>query len=92
MEIKYLEDYMDELSAMYPQIEKKELYRMMKESLTILNQYMRLDLKGFSVKSATNLSGERRLQAFEINKISNRKVRRKMSKHIKNRNKLRDAK
>jgi hypothetical protein len=48
---KYADQYVDELEIYFPEIEKKELRRMVKSLTGELSSYMRVWYRGFTIRS-----------------------------------------
>ena len=69
MRERYAEDYVDELAGFYPEIEKKELRRMIKSLTGNLSSYMRVWYRGFSLRSTKSLLGDGKLNRFVIARI-----------------------
>ena len=57
MKAKYLKDYIDELHIYFPQIEKKELKRIVEDITTRTSFYLRKFQRGFSIRSKDSFTG-----------------------------------
>jgi hypothetical protein len=66
---KYTDDYIKELEFYFPQIEKKELTRMVNSMTSLLTYYMKVWYRGFTVKSKSSLLEDGKLNRFRIERI-----------------------
>lgn len=89
---KQVEDYIDELSDYFPQIEKKELLRIVRSMGKLLTGYLRVGDRGFHTSSADSLVGDGKKYRFEVSRIFGKKHLYKVKNRIKYRNRLKDGK
>jgi hypothetical protein len=73
MEEKYADQYIDELENYFPEIEKKELQRMIKSLTGELSSYMRVWYRGFTIRSKKSLLEDGKLNRFIVARIFSRK-------------------
>jgi len=66
---KNTDDYMEELSGYFPQIEKRELKRMVNSMSSLLTVYMRDWYRGFSLRSKDSLVEDGKLNRFRVERI-----------------------
>jgi hypothetical protein len=85
--IKHTDDYIDELSVYFPQIEKKELRRMVNKMTSLLSSYMRDWYRGFSIRSKNSLVGDGRFNRFRVERIFGKHHLNSMKKASKKYNK-----
>ncbi|MCK5788094.1 MAG: hypothetical protein KAH32_03800 [Chlamydiia bacterium] len=67
--IKYIEDYVDEMSEYFPGIEKKFLLYMMKKSLSVISTFMRVGYRVFAVSATKTLIDDGKVKVFHITSI-----------------------
>lgn len=91
MKEKYIEDYVDEMSGYFPEIEKQELERMMKSMATILTYYLKDWYRGFYVGSKATLVEDNKRYKFEVKRVFGKGHLSKLKKVIKTRNKARNG-
>ena len=92
MKEKYIEDYIEELSFYFPQIEEKELTRMVKQMSSLLTFYLKNWYRGFSVVSKTNtLVDDGHRYKFEVKRIFGRGHLMVQKLRVKNRNKKKNV-
>ena len=82
MREKYPEDYIDELAIYFPQIEKKELLRMMTSSSSLLTKYAKNWYRGFTLSTVDTLAGKK-LARFTVARIYGKKHLNGMKKRAK---------
>lgn len=66
---KCTDDYIEELEGYFPQIEKKELKRMVNSMTYLLTSYMKDWYRGFSLRSKDSLVADGKLNRFRIQRI-----------------------
>lgn len=91
MDIKYIEDYIDELSIYFPEIGKAELTRMTKQMSGLLTPYLRSWYRGFLVQSKDTLVDDGKRYKFEVKRIFGRNHLAIQKKRFKNRNKAKNG-
>lgn len=71
MEIKYLEDYFDEMSGLFPELEKSSLKAIMRKTSWAVTRYMRSGRKGFKIRGKKSaIEGNmNKLDSFIITRI-----------------------
>ena len=90
MKEKYADEYIDELEGYFPEIEKKELKRMVKSLTGQLSSYMRVWYRGFTIRSKKSLLEDGKLNRFVVARVfgtlhlRNMKEASKKAKAIKN--------
>lgn len=92
MKVKYIEDYIGELAIYFPQIEEKELTRMVKQMSSLLTLYLKDWYRGFSVSSIKNsLVNDGHRYKFEVKRIFGRGHLMVQKLRIKKRNKMKNG-
>lgn len=66
---KYADDYIIELAGYFPEIEEKELGRMVKSLTGQLSSYMRVWYRGFTIRSKKSLLEDGKLNRFVVARI-----------------------
>lgn len=84
---KTTDDYIGELGAYFPQIEEKDLKKMVNSMTGMLSNYMRDWYRGFSLKSKSSLVGDGKLNRFRIERIFGKAHLMTMRKTTKKHNK-----
>lgn len=90
MKEKYADQYVKELELYFPEIENKELHRMVKSLTGQLSSYMRVWYRGFTIRSKKSLLEDGKLNRFVVARIfsplhlKNMKAAGKKVKDIKN--------
>jgi hypothetical protein len=69
MKEKYADQYIEELEMYFPEIEKKELLRMVKSLTGQLSSYMRVWYRGFTIRSTKSLLEDGKLNRFVVARI-----------------------
>lgn len=71
MEIKYLEDYYDEMYELFPELERRSLRAIMKKTSYAVTRYMKSGRKGFKIRGKYSaINGElNKLDSFIITRI-----------------------
>jgi len=69
MKEKYADQYIAELEMYFPEIEKKELLRMVKSLTGQLSSYMRVWYRGFTIRSTKSLLEDGKLNRFVVARI-----------------------
>jgi len=87
---RYAEDYIEELAGYFPEIEEKELKRMVRSLTGQLSSYMRVWYRGFTIRSKKSLLNDGKLNRFVVARIfgtlhlKNMRAAGKKQKAIKN--------
>lgn len=87
---KYADEYVDELAEFFPEIEKKELRKMVRNLTGQLSSYMRVWYRGFTIRSKKSLLEDGKLNRFVVARVfgtlhlKNMKTAGKKAKEIKN--------
>jgi hypothetical protein len=69
MKEKYADEYVDELEIYFPEIEKKELRRMVRSLTGELSSYMKVWYRGFTIRSKKTLLEDGKLNRFIVARI-----------------------
>lgn len=70
--IKYLEEYVEELCEIFPQIDEKEMLRIITDMSTLVTRYIGNRIVGLRITSTTNLLNKNKRQRFIITRVINK--------------------
>lgn len=93
MAIKNVDDYLEEMKCFFPQIEEKDLERMLTEMSADVTRYFKSGHRGLRIISSDCLGleeGSRKRPMFVIERIFGKKHLNSMRKAARTRNKKRD--
>lgn len=69
MKEKYADQYIQELESYFPEIEHKELRKMVNSLTGQLSSYMRVWYRGFSIRSTKSLLNDGKLNRFVVARV-----------------------
>lgn len=70
---KYADEYVEELMVYFPTVDEKDFKRVVKSLTWRLSDYMKRHDRGFSVRSAQTLLGDKKVKLFVVARIFGKK-------------------
>jgi hypothetical protein len=68
MKEKYIEDYMDELHGLFPEVPKEELQKMMLDISSRLTKYVKRGSWGFVSQVQQEVNGKKKRYKFQVDR------------------------
>lgn len=92
MKEKYADQYIEELEMYFPEIENKELLRMVNSLTGQLSSYMRVWYRGFTLRSKKSLLNDGKLNRFVVARVFGMRHLKNMQKASKKVKEIKDGK
>lgn len=92
MKEKYADQYIEELEIYFPEIEHKELHKMVNSLTGQLSSYMRVWYRGFTVRSKKSLLNDGKLNRFIVARVFGMRHLKNMQKAAKKVKSIKDGK